>query len=110
MSGFVFVFFSPFLFIFLFLRGVILAWEVGVGAKEEKGIQAGSDALHASQGSGVLAPVFLYVCVCVCVILIPRQCSAKRAGPAEKCKHLLPQVPEERKGDMEPIASPWLVH
>lgn len=64
---FFFFFFSPFLFIFLFSRGVILAWEVGVGAKEEKGIQAGSDALHASQGCGVLAPVFLYVCVCVSV-------------------------------------------
>lgn len=51
----------------------------------------------------------LYFSVCVCVILIPRQCSAKRAGPAEKCKHLRPQVPEERKGDMEPIAFPWLV-
>lgn len=51
----------------------------------------------------------LYFSVCVCVILIPRQCSAKRAGPAEKCKHLRPQVPEERKRDMEPIAFPWLV-
>lgn len=47
--------------------------------------------------------------VCVCVILIPRQCSAKRAGPAEKCKHLLPQEPEERKREMEPIAFPWIV-
>lgn len=47
--------------------------------------------------------------LCVCVILIPRQCSAERAGPAEKCKHLLPQVPEEREGGTEPIAFPWIV-